>query len=151
MGKPEGDLWDDPGLYSITVPYHDLNDFFFSGHVGTCMLITLEYRAQRWYKLSYFTSFILINQWIMLTLVRTHYCIDLFAGIIIAHYCFLGAEKVVYFFDVKILGLPGKKRKRLFFKPCKNCGWSNKCASDYMTNAEQEKLKMFYREQKALL
>lgn len=92
MGRQEGFLFGYPGFWSVTVPYHDTNDFFFSGHVGTCFLIALEYRAAKWYKMHYFTIFIMLNQWAMMTLVRTHYFIDLIAGLIISHYVFIIAE-----------------------------------------------------------
>jgi len=108
MGRPEGFLWSYPGLHSITVPYHDTNDFFFSGHVGTCMLIALEYRAAKWYKMSYMATFIMINQWVMMTFVRTHYIIDLVTGLIMSHYCWMAAEWICWVFDVKVLGVPSK-------------------------------------------
>ena len=79
-------------------------------------------------------------------LVRTHYVIDMIAGFFIAHYMHIMAEKVCYVFDVKVLGIPGKKRYRNFFKPCKCCGWSNKCASDYMTEEERTRLKELHKE-----
>jgi hypothetical protein len=61
MGRPEGFLWSYPGLYSATVPYHDTNDFFFSGHIGTCFLLAMEYRAAGFYKMSYFATVVLVN------------------------------------------------------------------------------------------
>ena len=45
MGRPSGFLWSDPGIPSITVPYHDTNDFFFSGHVGASVIYLLEFKA----------------------------------------------------------------------------------------------------------
>ena len=38
MGKPTGFLWYFPGLYSIMVPYWDILDFFYSGHVSTAIV-----------------------------------------------------------------------------------------------------------------
>ena len=35
---PEGYLWKFPGIYSLMVPYGETNDFFYSGHVGVCMI-----------------------------------------------------------------------------------------------------------------
>jgi len=133
MARLDGFLFTYPGLMSLTVPYHDTNDFFYSGHVGTCALIALEYRAARWYKMSYFTFFIMLNQWVMMTLVRTHYAIDLFAGLFISHYLFILSEKIIYYFDVKVVGLPAKKRIRNFYKYCECCGWANKYAGDFIT------------------
>jgi len=86
-----------------------------------------------------------------MTLVRTHYIIDLVAGLIISHYVHIMAEKLIFFADVKILGLPGIKRKRHWFKPCKCCGWSNKNAGDYMPSNEKIYLKKLHKECKYLL
>lgn len=61
MGRLDGFIFSYPGIPSLTVPYHDVNDFFYSGHVGTCLLVVLEYRAGGFYKLSYFASFVLVN------------------------------------------------------------------------------------------
>lgn len=142
MGRLEGFLYFDPGVYSVTVPYHDVNDFFYSGHVGTCLLIVLEYRSAKFYKMSYFIVFILINQWCMLFLVRTHYIIDLITGAIMAHFMFMQAERISFISDVLLLGISGgKKRFRSFWKPCKHCGWASKCASDYITKDEKAILK----------
>jgi hypothetical protein len=150
MGRLDGFIFFDPGVYSITVPYHDANDFFYSGHVGTCLLIALEYRAAKFYKMSYFTFFILANQWTMLCLVRTHYIIDLVTGIIMAHYMFMLAERISYIFDVKLLGIAGRLRYRGYYKPCKCCGWGNKHASDYMISEEKNILKSLYQDQRGL-
>ena len=92
MGRPEGFLWSYPGVIAVTVPYPDLNDFFYSGHVGTCVLLVLEYRAMSWFKMSYFSLFVMANQWALMTFVRTHYITDMVAGAIIAHYFFIHAE-----------------------------------------------------------
>lgn len=110
MGRPEGFLWSWPGFYSIVVPYHDTNDFFFSGHVGTCVLMILEYKAAKWPKMMWFCIFIGINQWVLMTFVRTHYIIDLVTGGILAHYCHMFAEWISYVSDVKFVGAPGKTR-----------------------------------------
>lgn len=145
MARLDGYLFSYPGLPSLTVPYHDTNDFFFSGHIGTCLLIALEYRARKQYNMFYFTCFIMINQWTMMTLTRSHFAIDMWAGLFIAHYMFRHAERISYIFDVKVLGIPSKKRGRLFFKPCKCCGWSNKYAADFMTKEEKLQLKSLYK------
>jgi len=40
---PEGYNWGWPGFYSIFVPYGETSDFFYSGHVGNCMIHLLEF------------------------------------------------------------------------------------------------------------
>ena len=39
----------------------------------------------------------------MMTCVRTHYIIDMVAGLIIAHYMHMVSEKLAYFIDVAFL------------------------------------------------
>ena len=142
MGRLEGFAYFNPGIYSLTVPYHDVNDFFYSGHVGTCFLILMEYRSAKFFRLSYFTLFILVNQWTMLFLVRTHYVIDLVTGVIFAHYCFIQAERLSYVSDVLVLGVgKGKHRYRKYFYPCKVCAWPCKAASDFVHREEKLALK----------
>ena len=144
MTRLEGFLFSNPGFRSFVVPYHDTNDFYYSGHVGVCTLVALEYYSSKWYKMSYFTTFILINQWIMMMLVRTHYIIDMVTGLIMAHYVFMWSERIAFYVDAKFWRIPVKLRQRKFYKPCKHCGWSNKCAGDFMTLEEKQKLKLIY-------
>ena len=91
--------------------------------------------------MSIFTTFILINQWVMMTCVRTHYFIDMIAGLIISHYAFMFSEKLTYFFDVRVLGIPGHKRSQHYWVPCKKCGWSNPDASDVVPEEERQRMK----------
>lgn len=84
-------------------------------------------------------------------LVRTHYVIDMVTGLIFSHYMFIWAEKVTFVVDVLLMKIPGKKRGRRNFKPCKHCGWSNKYAGDYMEEAERERLKEIHKDQYNLL
>lgn len=73
-----------------------------------------------------------------MTFVRTHYIIDLVAGVIMAHYCHMAAEWIIYFFDVKVVGTPSDRRFNYCYKPCDCCGWSNKNASFYVDQEEEE-------------
>ena len=151
MTRLPGFSYFDPGIYSLTVPYHDVNDFFYSGHVGTCLLIVLEYRAAKYYKMSYFTLFILLNQWTMLFLVRTHYIIDLITGVIMAHYMFIQAERLSFISDVLVLGISGgKNRFRFSWRPCKVCGWAHQHAADFMMHEEKKILKQMHQDQRVL-
>jgi len=43
MKKPVDFIWRNPGIFSIFVPYFPTNDFFYSGHVGFCMMSNLEF------------------------------------------------------------------------------------------------------------
>ena len=89
MGRLKGFIWEDPGVPSLTVPYHDTNDFFFSGHVGASAIWMFEYHASG-YKFMAFACFLIM--WLegfMLTVYRTHYIIDMITGFIIGHFCYI--------------------------------------------------------------
>ena len=61
---------------SLTVPYFDTNDFFFSGHVGSTVMYSSEYLAMRWPKMAAFCIFIVIDILVVMVVLRTHYIID---------------------------------------------------------------------------
>lgn len=61
MRRLDGFLFRDPGFPSLAVPYHDSNDFYYSGHIGTCFILVLESRAKRWYRLSTFCFVVMCN------------------------------------------------------------------------------------------
>ena len=75
-----------------------------------------------------------------MTLVRTHYVIDMITGAIIAHYMYVGAEWISFFIDVKLMGFPREVRFFYIYTPCKTCGWSNVNAKDYMDKKEIKKM-----------
>lgn len=118
MGRPEGFLWIDPGLPSMVIAYHDCNDFFYSGHVGLTTLLMTELWIcgdKRGYWVGFF---IMVNEWIMLTLVRTHYVIDMVAGFLCAKYTMRLCERLAYLWDVKGAGIKNDKRSSYYFKTC---------------------------------
>lgn len=146
MTRLPGFLFRYPGFPSLTVPYHDTNDFFYSGHAGTCFILFLEARAKPgWHRISWACLFVLCNQWLMLMLARTHYVIDLVTGVIVAHYMHILGEKVSYIIDIlwfrHHLSLDNAK-ERYHFKPCKECGWRNTCIK--ISEEERRVLKEIY-------
>lgn len=97
MRYPEGYLWENPGFPSITVPYGKTNDFFFSGHVGGAVIMTIEYfRLMReiptwnwklFMKIMTIVGVITtILQVFLMIFLRGHYSIDMFAGAMAGHY-----------------------------------------------------------------
>jgi len=128
MQFPEGYLWDFPGFYSLAVPYGKTNDFFFSGHIGCCMLNYFEFKANKHNKMAYFSLFSLFNQVILMILVRGHYSIDLITGIICGHYFWMFAERYSYLIDEKLFRIPYNKRYPYFNNICNKCGQTlDKC------------------------
>jgi len=71
---------------SLYVPYGTTTDFFYSGHVGICMIHYLEYVSIGWNWMSYYAIFVLIAQLFLMIVLRSHYSIDMISGIIIAYW-----------------------------------------------------------------
>lgn len=110
MRRLETWTWFDTGFFSLTVPFHDTNDFYFSGHLGVCVLYCLDFYHNNYKVMSCYTLFNLIFQWWFLGACHSHYIIDLITGLFIAHLFSIMSEYLSYFVDVKILGLPNKYR-----------------------------------------
>jgi len=86
---PDYFIFQDPGFFSITVPYFKTNDFFFSGHVGVCTFFFLEYRRQKFRILEYTAFVAIFLNFFVLLVTRGHFIIDLVFGIVMAHYMYL--------------------------------------------------------------
>lgn len=125
MGRPVGFLWSWPGIMSLTVPYFDTNDFYFSGHVGSTTMFASEYIAMGWKKMAITISVIVADVWITLMFLRTHYIIDFTSGYVFARFVHRIGEKLSYYPDVKLLGYPREKRYAHNYDPCPKCGWGN--------------------------
>lgn len=121
MRYPDGYLWDFPGIYSMTVPYGTTNDFFYSGHIGMCMLCFLEFKANLWNKWAYYSLVTMIFQAMLMIALRGHYVIDLISGVIFAHYFWMYSERLSYLIDVNLLRMPLKKRFPMVTQACQSC------------------------------
>ena len=135
-----------PGLYSAIVPYHDILDFYYSGHLATaailiCTLYSLskQYKDVKMFKYMFvaWLAFKVPYIWLYMTALRTHYFIDFMSGIFFGVISFIFAEQLSYFLDVLILGRRAQNRTMLFFKPCPSCGWSVSDGRSYMNNDEK--------------
>lgn len=130
MRFPENYLWGFPGFYSITVPYGKSNDFFFSGHIGCCMIQYCEFGAIGWKKMEKFSLLSLCMQFVLMTATRGHYFIDMISGVVFGHYMWLLAEKYSYLIDVYVFRIPFHKRFPRFSLTCEHCqqpqsNWTN--------------------------
>jgi hypothetical protein len=99
MRFPDGYLWDYPGFPSLFVSYIKSNDFFYSGHVGLPVLQICELYKIKKYNWIPISVFIVILEFFTMIVLRGHYTVDLFAGIIIAHYSFMISDKFIYIVD----------------------------------------------------
>lgn len=61
MGRLEGFTWFYPGFPALTVPYHDTNDFYYSGHVGTTTIYMLEFYFNDQKFMFFAALFVLVN------------------------------------------------------------------------------------------
>ena len=111
MGRPEGFNWTNPGVPSFTVPYHDTNDFYFSGHIGATTIYAVEYYAHDFMCPFWLCIVIGMFEWVFLTVSRTHYVIDLITGLCVAHWAHINAEWLTFYHDVKLLGFSRNLRK----------------------------------------
>ena len=89
MQRSEGRFLFDPGAPSITNVYHDINDFYYSGHLGTITLMGMEYYCQGHKCMTIFCLFLAVYSWMFMLITRTHYIIDLIAGVLIGHWAFM--------------------------------------------------------------
>lgn len=119
MYQPPGFNWYFPGIYSIMVPFHDINDFYFSGHISIAALLCyclygLKRRNPKSKLCRYAFRFWVFGKlpfiWVMMTITRTHFVIDLLSGLVFSGLCILYGEKLAYYPEVKIVGYHQKNR-----------------------------------------
>ena len=89
MKFPSDYIWGHPGIFSITVPYEPANDFFYSGHVGICMICLITFKRSGLKNLTRFAIITLAVEFFTLLVTRAHYFIDLVTGLIVSHYLYL--------------------------------------------------------------
>jgi len=99
MKFPSDYIWGHPGVFSITVPYEPANDFFYSGHVGICMICLITFKRTGLKNLTRFALITLVVEFFTLLVTRAHYFIDLVTGIIVAHYFYLAGDWVEEYFQ----------------------------------------------------
>lgn len=82
-------FWEAPFLKSLLVGYIHSNDYFFSGHVGFPVIAASEFIeiGQPYFSIPCFIMMII--EFFIVTLARSHYSIDVFAGVIVARYVFV--------------------------------------------------------------
>jgi len=136
MGRPVGFLWSYPGIIALTVPYFDTNDFYFSGHVGSTTIYASEHLASKWYKMATFSVCLVVDVWIALMFLRTHYIIDFTSGHVFGRFAHRIGEKLCYFGDVKLFGWRRENRLSHNYDPCPRCGWGNDNALQLTTEDE---------------
>lgn len=101
---PEHIYWENPGFpWFLNIYGSRQSDFFYSGHIGFSLLWTIENFNIGSKKSGIFGIITTIMQGITLVTFRVHYSIDLFTGLVMAHYCFYWAGFISDWVDKKVL------------------------------------------------
>lgn len=81
---PSGMIWHYPGFPSLLVTYHVANDFFFSGHTAIAVFGAIELSRfhRKW--LTVISIFLVLFEIAAVLILRAHYTMDVFTGILAA-------------------------------------------------------------------
>ena len=84
LPPPPNMIWHYPGFPSLLATYHVANDFFFSGHTAIAVLGAMELSRLRRNWLTAFAVFIVLFEVATVLVLRAHYTMDVFTGIVAA-------------------------------------------------------------------
>jgi hypothetical protein len=86
LPPPAGSIWRNPGLPSLFVTYGVSNDLFFSGHTALAVYGAVELAGLDHVWLMGAAILIAVFQIVVVLLLRAHYTMDVFAGLMTALY-----------------------------------------------------------------
>jgi hypothetical protein len=112
-----------PGIPSLTIGYFDLNDFYYSGHIGSSTFFTMELFALGHKKCALVGLCIVVHEWIFMAFSRQHYIIDLFSGLMFSITCHRIGEMATWIIDCKLFKMRKERREPYWYKVCGRCGW----------------------------
>jgi hypothetical protein len=84
LPPPPNMIWHYPGFPSLLVTYHVANDFFFSGHTAIAVFGAIELSRLRRNWLTVLALLIVIFEVAAVLVLRAHYTMDVFTGIVTA-------------------------------------------------------------------
>jgi len=84
LPPPPNMIWHYPGFPSLLVTYHVANDFFFSGHTAIAVFGAIELSRLRRNWLTALAVLIVIFEVATVLILRAHYTMDVFTGIVAA-------------------------------------------------------------------
>ncbi len=84
LPPPPNMIWHYPGFPSLLVTYHVANDFFFSGHTAIAVFGAIELSRLRRNWLTVVAVLLVIFEIATVLILRAHYTMDVFAGIVAA-------------------------------------------------------------------
>ena len=104
LPPPPNMIWHYPGFPSLLVTYHVANDFFFSGHTAIAVFGAIELSRLRRNWLTAFAVLIVIFEVATVLVLRAHYTMDVFTGIVAALWVARLSERVSPGIDQLISG-----------------------------------------------
>jgi hypothetical protein len=104
LPPPPNMIWHYPGFPSLLVTYHVANDFFFSGHTAIAVFGAIELSRLRRNGLTVLAVLIAIFEVATVLILRAHYTMDVFTGIIAALWVANFSERVAPQIDQLIVG-----------------------------------------------
>jgi hypothetical protein len=84
LPAPPNMIWHYPGFPSLLVTYHVANDFFFSGHTAIAVFGAIEISRLRRKWLTVAAVLIVVFEIATVLVLRAHYTMDVFTGIVAA-------------------------------------------------------------------
>jgi len=84
LPPPPNMIWHYPGFPSFLVTYQVANDFFFSGHTAIAVFGAIELSRLRRYWLTVLAVLMVVFEIATVLILRAHYTMDVFAGMMAA-------------------------------------------------------------------
>jgi hypothetical protein len=111
LATPENMIWHDPGVPSLLVTYGVANDYYFSGHTAIAVFAMTELaRLQRpW--LTRLAIVLIAFEATTVLVLRAHYTMDVFTGLIAALYVADLSAKFAPALDLRLRLLQGHRLK----------------------------------------
>lgn len=105
LPAPPNMIWHDPGFPSLLVTYHVANDFFFSGHTAIAVFGALELARFRKNWLTVIAVLIVLFEIATVLILRAHYTMDVFTGIVAALWVARFSERASHRIDQLLAGI----------------------------------------------
>lgn len=102
---PAGMIWHYPGFPSLLVTYHVANDFFFSGHTAIAVFGAIELFRFRRKWLTILAVFLVLFEVSAVLILRAHYTMDVFTGILAALWIAHLSERISPGLDRRLAGI----------------------------------------------
>jgi len=104
LPAPPNMIWHYPGFPSFLVTYRVANDFFFSGHTAIAVFGALELSRFRRTWLTLAAFLIALFEAVTVLVLRAHYTMDVFTGILAALWVMRVSEQVSPAIDRRLSG-----------------------------------------------